>query len=52
MYYHLNFNNVFESFEVFTSFDKKEQGVPDFRCIKPQTFTAITNLIDFVNTDI
>ena len=30
----------------------KEKGVPDFRRIKSQTFSTITNLIDFVNTEI
>ena len=46
------FNNVFESFKIFTSLDIKRKGVPDFRPIKSQTFFTTTNLIDFGNTEI
>ena len=46
------FNNVFESFKIFTSIHMKRKGVPDFRPIISQTFSAITNLIDFRKPDI
>ena len=46
------FNNVFESFKIFTSLDMKRKGVSNFRPIIPQTFFTIANLIDFENIEV
>ena len=45
------FNNVFESFKIFTCLDMKRKGVPDFRPIVSQTFSTITSLIDSGKTE-
>ena len=36
------FNNVFESFKIFISLDKKWKGVPDFRPLISSTFFTIS----------
>ena len=46
------FNNIFESFKIFTSLNMERKGVPDFRPIISKTFFTIANLIDFGNIEV